>query len=163
MGSGSQIDGVDITAITLDGQAGTIGSLYADGEKFSGILTVGTKTITFTNCFWTADLGFNAPSKDVYTLKNSPQSILLNNNDVIGAFGLGLFINAMLFIPQAIKLFRTKKVDGLSLITFSGFNIIQFFTILHGYFRKDYVLMIGFLLSFVFCGLVTMMIIFYKK
>jgi len=78
-------------------------------------------------------------------------------------FGLGLFFNAMLFIPQAVKLFRIKESKDISLITFGGFNVMQIFTILHGYINKDYVLMLGFLLSFVFCGVVTFLIIFYRK
>lgn len=78
-------------------------------------------------------------------------------------FGLGLFFNALLFIPQAIKLFKTKNSNDVSLITFGGFNITQVFTILHGYLNKDYVLMWGFLLSFVFCSVVTFLIILYKK
>lgn len=78
-------------------------------------------------------------------------------------FGLGVFFNALLFIPQAIQLFRTKDAAGLSLFTFVGFNIMQLFTVLHGYLNKDYVLMWGFLLSFILCGIVTIMIIFYKK
>lgn len=78
-------------------------------------------------------------------------------------FSLGLFFNAVLFIPQAVKLFRTKSAKGLSLITFAGFNVMQFFTILHGYLNKDYILMIGFLLSFIFCGVVTFLIVSYKK
>ena len=40
-------------------------------------------------------------------------------------FGMGLFVNAALFIPQAIKLFREKDSKELSLITFLGFNAIQ--------------------------------------
>ena len=77
-------------------------------------------------------------------------------------FGLSMFVNAMLFVPQAIRLFNTKNVRGLSLITFAGFNVIQFFTILHGYLNKDYILMWGFILSFILCAIVTIMIIFYR-
>lgn len=75
-------------------------------------------------------------------------------------FGLGMFINAILFVPQAVKIFHTKNTTGVSLTTFAGFNFIQFFTILHAYLNKDYILMWGFLLSFFLCGVVTIMIIF---
>lgn len=78
-------------------------------------------------------------------------------------FGLGLFINAALFIPQIIRLYRTKDAGGLSLITFAGFNLIQLFTLLHGYLHKDYLLVFGYLLSLITCGMVTIMIIFYRK
>ena len=78
-------------------------------------------------------------------------------------FGLSLFFNAMLFIPQAIGLFKAKEAKNVSLITFAGFNIMQIFTILHGYLNKDYVLMFGVLLSFVFCGINTFLIVLYRK
>ena len=78
-------------------------------------------------------------------------------------FTFGLFFNAFLFIPQAIKILRTKNIKGISLVTFTGFNAMQFFTILHGFLKKDYLLMIGFSLSFIFCGFVTFLIISYRK
>jgi len=77
-------------------------------------------------------------------------------------FSLGLFINAALFIPQIIALWKAKDSKELSLVTFGGFNLIQFFTILHGYVRQDYLLTIGFLLSFITCGIVTVLIVIYR-
>lgn len=77
-------------------------------------------------------------------------------------FSLGLFFNAVLFIPQAIALFRSKNSEELSLFTFGGFNLMQFFTALHGYFVSDYLLMSGFLLSFITCGTVTFLIFYYR-
>lgn len=77
-------------------------------------------------------------------------------------FGLGLFINAALFIPQAMKLFRTKSANGLSITTFAGFNAVQLFTILHGFLHQDYLLMLGMSLSLVSCGLVTVLIFLYR-
>jgi MtN3 and saliva related transmembrane protein len=77
-------------------------------------------------------------------------------------FGLAMFINAVLFLPQAINLYKTKSTKGLSLITFVGFNIIQLFSVLHGYIRNDKIFMFGMLLSLLFCGSVTFLIIYYK-
>lgn len=77
-------------------------------------------------------------------------------------FGLGLFINAVLFVPQIIRLYKTKNSDEVSLLTFGGFWVLQFFTLLHGYLHKDYLLMFGFILSLITCGTVTAMIIFYR-
>lgn len=77
-------------------------------------------------------------------------------------FGLGLFFNAALFIPQIIKLYKTKNSQGHSLLTFAGFNLIQLFTLLHGYLRKDYLLMFGFVLSLITCGIISFMIIYYR-
>jgi MtN3 and saliva related transmembrane protein len=77
-------------------------------------------------------------------------------------FGLGMFVNAFLFIPQIISLFKTKNSDGFSFATFIGFNIVQVFCILHGYIHKDYLLMLGMLLSLIFCGTISFLIILYK-
>jgi MtN3 and saliva related transmembrane protein len=73
-----------------------------------------------------------------------------------------MFINSILFVPQIIRLFKTKNSEGLSLITFIGFNIIQIFSILHGYIHKDYIFMFGMLVSLILCGCVTFLIILYK-
>jgi hypothetical protein len=96
-----QIKGTNIKSITLSGQAGNIGTLYGDGVKFSGTIVINTTTFTFTNCFWTADMGFNAPSKDVYTLKTSPQSKLFNKGNIIGKYGLHVYFdcNSAAFDP----------------------------------------------------------------
>ena len=78
-------------------------------------------------------------------------------------FSLGLFINAALFIPQIIQLYKTKNSKGFSIITFAGFNLIQLFTVLHGILHKDYLLISGYTLSLITCGIVTMLIIFYRN
>ncbi|MFT3742275.1 MAG: PQ-loop domain-containing transporter [Gammaproteobacteria bacterium] len=77
-------------------------------------------------------------------------------------FSLGLFVNAALFVPQAIRLYKTKDAVGFSLITFFGFNLIQLFTILHGYLHHDLTLAIGYLLSLITCGIVTFLICLYR-
>ncbi|MBN2689242.1 MAG: hypothetical protein JXR42_01360 [Gammaproteobacteria bacterium] len=77
-------------------------------------------------------------------------------------FSCGLFINAMLFIPQAIKLFKTKDSRELSLLTFAGFNVIQAFVILHGIVEKDPLLIIGYTFSFMTCGSVTVLTLRYR-
>ena len=78
-------------------------------------------------------------------------------------FGCAMFINAVLFVPQIIQLVRTKRSEGVSFLTFLGFNVIQLFTILHGYLHHDMLLMIGMGISFVICGCVTGLILFYRK
>ena len=74
---------------------------------------------------------------------------------VDGVFSFGLFFNAALFIPQALQIWRQKSAKGVSLFTFLGFNIMQLFTVLHGYLERDYLLAGGFLLSLITCGMVT--------
>ncbi|HEV2524658.1 MAG TPA: PQ-loop domain-containing transporter [Gammaproteobacteria bacterium] len=78
-------------------------------------------------------------------------------------FSLGLFLNAALFIPQALRIYRTKNAEGISLVTFVGFHIMQIFTVWHGYLVEDYALMVGFLLSFFTCGMVTCLALKYRK
>jgi uncharacterized protein with PQ loop repeat len=78
------------------------------------------------------------------------------------SFSIALFINAALFVPQSIKLWRTKGAKDFSILTFGGFNLIQIVAVAYGYIKNDNLLTIGFLLSFVTCGSITMQIIFYK-
>lgn len=78
-------------------------------------------------------------------------------------FGLGLFINALLFIPQIIRLYKSKNSTGVSLITFGGFTFLQLLAIFHGYFQNDYTLMIGYLFSVLTCGTVFILILFYRN
>lgn len=74
-------------------------------------------------------------------------------------FSLGLFINAALFIPQAIKIYREKTARDFSLLTFGGFNLIQIAMILHGIIHQDWFLTIGMVLSLITCFLITIQII----
>lgn len=78
-------------------------------------------------------------------------------------FMMGAFLNAALFVPQILLLYRTKSAKTVSLPMFLGFNIIQFATALHGYMSADYILMWGYTLSFITCGLVTILILVYRK
>lgn len=77
-------------------------------------------------------------------------------------FSCALFVNAILYIPQAIKLYKEKSVQGHSLFMFAGFSIIQFLTILHAYFERDWVLMMGYVLAFITCGAITLQLILYQ-
>jgi MtN3 and saliva related transmembrane protein len=78
-------------------------------------------------------------------------------------FGLGFVFNASLFIPQALRILKTKSGKNISLITFAGFNFIQFNGILYGYYQKDLILMYGNLISFISCGIVTLLATYYRK
>jgi uncharacterized protein with PQ loop repeat len=78
-------------------------------------------------------------------------------------FGFALFMNAILFVPQALKILRGKSAVGVSLLTFLGFLLIQFVIVLHGIIHQDYPLIIGYLLSMVSCGVVVTLILFYKS
>lgn len=77
-------------------------------------------------------------------------------------FGISLFINAMLFIPQIIRLVKQKHAKDISLLTFGGFCIMQIAAILYGVVQNDGVIVIGYLLSVVACGTVAGLIIYYR-
>lgn len=70
-------------------------------------------------------------------------------------FGAGLLVNAAIFVPQALKIFKAKSAQGVSVLTFAGFNILQLIGILHGYFQHDMSILIGMAASFICCGAVT--------
>ena len=78
------------------------------------------------------------------------------------SFGMGLFLKAILFIPQALKLFKLKDSSQLSILTFIGLNIMKFLTVLHAYIHKDRILMFGILLNLLICGSISYMIIRYR-
>lgn len=77
-------------------------------------------------------------------------------------FALGLFINAILFIPQIIRLWRFKDPTGVSFITFAGFDAIQLFTIFHGMLVRDDLLTYGTFLSLITNTIVVLQIIYYR-
>jgi len=77
-------------------------------------------------------------------------------------FGLGLLGNAALFVPQALALWRKKTDEGISLVTFGGFNILQAIGVVHGCYQHDPSLIIGLAASFITCGCVTFLTIMYR-
>lgn len=74
---------------------------------------------------------------------------------VAWVFGAGMFLNAGFFVPQALHLWRTRRVQGVSLLTFAGFNVLQITGALQGYFQHDLALMMGMCASLITCGAVT--------
>ncbi|MGD9153711.1 MAG: PQ-loop domain-containing transporter [Gammaproteobacteria bacterium] len=78
-------------------------------------------------------------------------------------FELALFINAILFIPQAVKIIKDKHARDVSLVTFFGFWLITLFIILHAYITKDYLLLFGNSFTLITCGLVVLLILVYKN
>jgi MtN3 and saliva related transmembrane protein len=78
------------------------------------------------------------------------------------AFGLGLLCNALLFVPQALALWRKKSGKDISLLTFGGFNVLQGIGIVHGFYQGDLSLVLGMAASFLSCGAVTSLTLFYR-
>lgn len=77
-------------------------------------------------------------------------------------FFIGSVVNALLFLPQAYKIFKAKHAKDVSLPTFLGFNLIQIITGAHGALYHDTILVIGTILNFIACFLVTSLIFYYK-
>jgi len=77
-------------------------------------------------------------------------------------FSTALFVHGFLFIPQAIKIWRRKNADGVSLLTFAGFNVVQLSAAIHGYFVHDLILMFGTGFSLLTCGSVTFSVIYFN-
>lgn len=77
-------------------------------------------------------------------------------------FGVGLFGNALLFVPQAIAVWRKKSDEGISLITFGGFSLLQAIGIVHGVYRHDPSLIVGMTASLMSCGTLTALTLFYR-
>lgn len=78
-------------------------------------------------------------------------------------FGAGLFVNALLFVPQALAIWRKKTAEGVSLLTFAGFSAMQFVGALHGYLGGDFALMLGMAASFVTCSSVAILALVYTR
>jgi MtN3 and saliva related transmembrane protein len=77
-------------------------------------------------------------------------------------FGFALMGNAALFVPQALAVWRKKSDEGISLITFGGFNVLQAIAIVHGFYQHDLALIVGMVASIITCGAVTFLTIFYR-
>ena len=84
--------------------------------------------------------------------------------EIIGyIFGMGLLVNAALFVIQAVKIIQNRCANGVSTFTFTGFSILQITGALHGYFQGDMYLLFGMLASFLACGTVTVLSIVYRS
>jgi MtN3 and saliva related transmembrane protein len=77
-------------------------------------------------------------------------------------FGFGLLCNALLFVPQVLAVCRKKTDEGISLITFGGFSVLQVIGVVHGVYQRDLSLIVGMAASFLSCGSVTGLTIFYR-
>jgi two-component system, OmpR family, aerobic respiration control sensor histidine kinase ArcB len=79
------------------------------------------------------------------------------------AFGAGLFVNALLFVPQSVRIIKEKSAKGVSLFTFLGLLLIQFTLVLYGIVERDYLLIIGCVASMVAYSSVAALVLLYRK
>jgi MtN3 and saliva related transmembrane protein len=65
-------------------------------------------------------------------------------------------------VPQVVALWRKKSDEGISLLTFGGFSVLQVVGIVHGTYQHDLSLILGMVASLLTCGSVTALTIFYR-
>ena len=70
--------------------------------------------------------------------------------------------NELLFVPQVLAVWRKKTDEGISLITFGGFSVLQVIGIVHGIYQRDLSLILGMAASLLTCGSVTALTVFYR-
>ncbi len=84
-------------------------------------------------------------------------------NLVALVFGFGMALNALLFVPQALAIWRSKHAKDVSLLTFGGFNALQAVGVLHGCLQHDWPLAAGMAVSLATCGSVTLLALIYRQ
>lgn len=84
-------------------------------------------------------------------------------NIIFTLFSFSLIINAILFIPQIIKILKQKNSKGFSKTTFVGFCLTQLLAIVYGYLKPDWILVWGYALALAVCGILTILIFAYSK
>ena len=77
-------------------------------------------------------------------------------------FALSLFVNALLFLPQTIKVIQLKSSENISIVTFIGFLCIQFVCVLYGFLMEDWILASGFIFGMVTCVTVVIAAVYYR-
>ncbi len=78
-------------------------------------------------------------------------------------FSGAMIVNALLFIPQCLRIIRHNTGESLSLTTFGGFFVIQFITVIHGILHSDTLLTMGAGLSMICCGSCLALIIYFRS
>lgn len=77
-------------------------------------------------------------------------------------FGFGWACNALLFLPQLIAVVRKRSSQGVSLITFGGFSVLQAIGVAHGYLQHDNSLVFGMGTSLAACGTLTVLTVYFR-
>lgn len=79
------------------------------------------------------------------------------------AFGMALFINAMLFIPQIIRVYAQRCSKSVSMLTFVGFLAVNLLAVAYGVVRQDYLLIFGYSISTILNLILIVFIIIYRR
>ncbi len=78
-------------------------------------------------------------------------------------FGIGLVVNALLYVPQIIRIIKEKSSSELSYIMFCGFLCLTMSQVIYGFFKQDWIMAWGNMLTLIACGTVVSLIFIYRK
>lgn len=81
--------------------------------------------------------------------------------EIIGI--IGGVCTAVCFLPQTMKTLKNKKVDALSLLSYSVYCVGILSWIIYGYYKNSASMIISNSFSFVFAFAIWVMIILYRK
>lgn len=77
-------------------------------------------------------------------------------------FDFSLIINALVFVPQIVKILRLKAAKELSFVSFSCMFLLQLLFGLHGLLHQDYALLIGMIAAMMVSGIIAILILIYR-
>ena len=89
-----------------------------------------------------------------------PLRILAEDRVAVGHIAVQVDMHASLLPLQDV--WRKQSDEGISLITFGGFSTLQIVGILHGIFQHDLAMILGMGASFLTCGTVTGLTLYYR-
>lgn len=87
----------------------------------------------------------------------------LVNNVVSVLVAIAGFANALLFVPQAWRIWKREDSSGVSITTFIGFLLFQTIYCTHGVLQRDWALALGMGAGFLTCGTVVVLTIGYRR
>ncbi len=73
-----------------------------------------------------------------------------------------LFINAALFLPQIIRIYRVREANAISIGMLVGMVIVSACGTLHGHFHHQHLVLLGYLLVFFMSLAVLAMTAYYR-
>ena len=80
-----------------------------------------------------------------------------------GQFGIGLVVNAALYIPQILRILKEKGARELSFIMFGGFWFLTLSQVVYGFYIRDWIMAWGNVLTLLTCGIIVCLIFVYRK
>jgi MtN3 and saliva related transmembrane protein len=89
--------------------------------------------------------------------------IQMANMDLIALLGFAAALCTTLsFVPQAIRIIRTKNTSSISLWMYALFTLGVFLWLLYGIFSKNSPVIVANAITFIFCSIILLLKIKYK-